>query len=500
MGKKLTKEEFIKRAIEVHGDTYDYCKVKYVDYHTKVEIICKVHEEFDKTPAHHLGGQGCPDCSLTRRTQSQTKTQEEFIREAVKVHGNKYDYSKVEYINTNTKISIICKFHSYKFNQYPSSHLKGHEGCDKCKSENSSKRQLFTKEEFIERAISIHGDKYDYTSINFVNMRISIDVFCNFHQKTWPVSPYSHARPDGTGSECRYCRGYDRTTEDFIEAAKQVHGDKYDYSRVKYTKASNEVKVYCPKHDYTWGTTWYSHIISQHGCQYCGADRNIDVKDVIARFQEVHGDLYDYSLYTKWKGWHENIEVICKKHKGHIFEPTPASHYYLKTGCDLCGNIQKSVKQLKTQEEFIEQAIAVHGDRYDYSETVYDGDGRSITYICKIHGKKTQEAGHHLGGHGCDECWFDKMREERSFTFDDFFQKANEEHLGIYTYLEETWKSYTEPITIICHKDGHGEFDQVAKFHARGSGCSTCNQSKGEREVARFLINKNIRYIDTTQM
>ena len=494
MGKKLTKEEFINRAIEVHDDTFDYSKVSYVSYHTKVEIICKKHGIYEKSPGHHLSGQGCPDCSLINRTKSQTKTKEEFIQESIEVHGDKYDYSKVKYINTNTKVSIICRTHVYKFNQYPSSHLKGFEGCDKCKSENSSKRQSFTKEEFIWRAMDIHGDKYDYTNINFINMRTSIDVFCNFHQKTWAVSPYAHAKPDGTGTECRYCHGFGRTTEDFIEAAKQLHGNKYDYSSVKYTNAHSKVKVYCSKHDREWLTTWHTHIIGQHGCRSCGNEKNIAVKDVIARFQDIHGDLYDYSLYKSWGGWHKIIEVKCKKHNGHIFHPTPASHFYLKTGCDLCGNIQKSVKNLKPQEEFIRQAKIIHGDRFDYSKAIYKGDQKYLTIICDDHKEFDQRADHHLGGSGCTDCRDDQMREERSYSYEDFFLKANEEHLGIYEYIEETWEGYNDLITIVCPQKGHGEFTSIARNHAHGSGCTTCSQSRGEREVARFLINKNISY------
>ena len=353
-------------------------------------------------------------------------------------------------------------------------------------------RKGLTREQFIERAQSIHGDKYDYTKIDFINIRTPVEVYCNFHNKTWPVQPYGHAKSDGTGSECKFCHGFGRTTHDFIDAATQVHGDKYDYSKANYILASNKVKVYCPKHDWEWGVTWQSHIISQSGCKYCARESKINVEDVISRFKKVHKDLYDYSLYTKWEGWHQTFEVKCKKHEGYIFKPTPASHFYQKSGCDKCFRIKLSLLSIKPQELYIKQAKVVHANRYDYSQTVYEGDKKDLTIICKEHGPRTIRADHHLSGSGCMPCWREIMSSVLLYSFNDFFKIANEVHLGKYKYKEETYSTYNEEITIICPE--HGEFRQVAWYHAKGSGCISCNQSKGEREVERFLLNKNIKY------
>lgn len=121
----MSEDEFIRRAREIHGDNYDYSKVRYTNSHTEVCIICPIHGEFWQKPSKHLYGQGCPKCS------GKGKTTEDFIREARQIHGDKYDYSKVIYIDALTKVCIICPIHG-EFWQRPHDHLTGKQGCPKC--------------------------------------------------------------------------------------------------------------------------------------------------------------------------------------------------------------------------------------------------------------------------------------------------------------------------------------------------------------------------------
>ena len=110
---------FIEKAKAVHGDKYDYSKVEYVKAKEKVCIICQEHGEFWQTPNNHLRGEGCPFCYGSKKL-----TTEEFISKAKQIHGNKYDYSNVNYVNKYTKVCIICPEHG-EFWQKPSNHLKG---------------------------------------------------------------------------------------------------------------------------------------------------------------------------------------------------------------------------------------------------------------------------------------------------------------------------------------------------------------------------------------
>ena len=144
--KRLTTEEFIKKAKTVYGDEYDYSKVNYINCDTKVTVICKKHGEFEVRPDHFYDGHGCPKCGSKRGGDKIRKTKENFIKEAKKVHGDKYDYSKVEYETARKKVCIICPEHG-EFWQTPDAHLKGAK-CPKCSHQSYS----YTTEEFIEMA------------------------------------------------------------------------------------------------------------------------------------------------------------------------------------------------------------------------------------------------------------------------------------------------------------------------------------------------------------
>lgn len=187
MRKKLTLEEFIERANEIHNNKYDYSKSKYVNVKTKVCVICPIHGEFYITPNHHLSGIGCPKCS------GRLKTNEEIISQFVNVHGNKYDYSKVEYKGSTIKVCIICPQHG-EFLQRPSDHLSGY-GCPRCRS------LRMNTESFIQKAREIHDDKYDYSITEYDGCRKHIKIKCNKHG-IFEQMPYKHLQGHG----CPYCQ------------------------------------------------------------------------------------------------------------------------------------------------------------------------------------------------------------------------------------------------------------------------------------------------------
>ena len=123
---KLTIKEFIAHAKEIHGDRYDYSKVDFKNTTTKVTIICKEHGEFEQTPEKHKIGQGCSLCGNIHQTT------EEAIQEFKAVHGDTYDYSKVDYKNSRIEVTIICKEHG-EFQCIPKDHKKGRR-CPSCLS------------------------------------------------------------------------------------------------------------------------------------------------------------------------------------------------------------------------------------------------------------------------------------------------------------------------------------------------------------------------------
>lgn len=127
MSRIRNQAEFIEKAKLIHGDKYDYSLVDYVKSSQNVIIICPIHGEFQQTPNHHLRGSGCKQCGRVRTRNSV----EDFVEKARAVHGNKYDYSKVEYTSVHNKVTIICPIHG-EFQQTPHSHVTNKQGCPVC--------------------------------------------------------------------------------------------------------------------------------------------------------------------------------------------------------------------------------------------------------------------------------------------------------------------------------------------------------------------------------
>jgi hypothetical protein len=165
-------------------------------------------------------------------------TIEEFIEKARKIHGDKYDYSLVEYKNNQTKIKIICPEHGI-IEQTPNSHLR--HKCFKC----STDKLLSNKIEFIEKARKIHGDKYDYSLVKYEGSHKKIKIICSIHG-IFEQMPYTHL----IGSGCNNCFAKNKcnSNEEFIKKAKEVHGNKYDYSLIKYENVTKKMKIICEKH------------------------------------------------------------------------------------------------------------------------------------------------------------------------------------------------------------------------------------------------------------
>jgi len=179
MSKKKSTEQFVLEAKEVHGDKYDYSNVMYETLKDKVSIICPTHGCFIQKACAHLKGNGCPKCYNEVRKFVKLKSTEEFIIDAKKIHGDRYDYSLVDYKGNKHPVEIICKKHG-SFFQKPIKHLVGH-GCPICGREEIRKSKLIPFDELIKKAKSIHGDKYEYSSVGYINTHTKIKIKCPIH-------------------------------------------------------------------------------------------------------------------------------------------------------------------------------------------------------------------------------------------------------------------------------------------------------------------------------
>lgn len=257
---KHTTEEFIAKAKAVHGNRYDYSKVEYVDSSTKVCIGCKKHGDFWQSPKVHFQGKGCPKCGRERIAASSRKPLEQFLQDAKRVHGNKYDYSKVELVNYQTKVIIICPVHG-EFTQSPTMHLQG-SGCPKCGNERESLRM--TTEGFIQKAKQKYGDRYDYSKVEYIGNKAKVCIICREHGEFW-----QEARMHLSGCGCPICAGRKKMrTSDFIKKARSAHGDRYDYSKTEYKGNTEKVCIICSEHGEFWQQA--SSHLKGAGCPKCG--------------------------------------------------------------------------------------------------------------------------------------------------------------------------------------------------------------------------------------
>lgn len=462
-------KEFIKKAIEIHGNKYDYSKSEYANSRTKIIITCLMHGDFEQSSSKHLSGQGCAKCSGHYK-----RTTTNFINDAIQIHGDKYDYSKVNYISLKEKVIITCSAHG-DFEQSPNNHLNG-QGCAKC-----SRRYKKTTTNFIDDAIKIHGDKYDYSKVNYVNSHTKVTIVCKNHGN-FEQLPYSHLN----GSGCANCGLIQKANsrksniDEFIEKSTEVHGDRYDYTKVVYSKANEKVIIICKKHGE------FEQIPSDHygghGCAKCGGEQNADnYRKTTAEFVEkanlIHGDKYDYSK-SNYVNSKTKLTIICQKHGE--FEQIPSDHLYGK-GCRLCANEQNRNNCRSDTDEFIEKSIKIHGNTYDYTKVNYLKAQEKIIIICKKHGEFEQQACSHLFGKGCSKCGVEQNANNRRYDIAEFVEKANLIHDSKYDYSKSLYINSHSKLMIICHE--HGEFKQTPSHHLNGSGCPRCFKTYSMQQI-----------------
>src|SRR5690606_22516277 len=203
MGIKLTVDLFIEKARKIHSNKYNYDFKNYSNCKSIIKIECPNHGWFEQIAKNHIVGYGCSLCGEESKYKKLVSSKEEFVKKAILEHGHIYDYSKVIYVNSKTKIEIICKKHG-SFWQKPNAHLagrsvkgkqKGGSGCPKCFG-----KFKYSKEKFIEKANLVHDNKYDYSKIDYKTNKTKIIIICNKHGE-FKKNPKEHLK----GSGCPSC-------------------------------------------------------------------------------------------------------------------------------------------------------------------------------------------------------------------------------------------------------------------------------------------------------
>jgi len=235
-----------------------------------------------------------------------SKTTEEFIIDAWCVHGDRYNYKLVEYKNAKTKVKIICPDHG-AFEQRPGHHLRG-QGCFKCKSFKSSISQRHTNHQFIKKAKSVHGGKYDYSLVEYKNNRTKVKIICPIHG-VFEQTPNHHLQ----GKGCKKCGVINRSnkrkksTEQFIIDAYCVHGDRYNYKLVEYKNRNTKVNIICPIHG-VFEQRPYHHLQGK-GCKKCHTSYT---SNNIPKYDRYKPQLQPYGIECRRNKEDSNVlEVKC---------------------------------------------------------------------------------------------------------------------------------------------------------------------------------------------
>lgn len=232
-------------------------------------------------------------------SKGKIKTTEQFIKDAKLIHGNKYDYSKVEYKKSNINVCICCPKHG-DFWQLPNNHLRGY-GCKKCTNE----KQRIPWDVIVKRFMKIHGDKYKYEEQFFKSQNDNIRIFCKKHNHYFTQKISHHLNGHG----CPICNGgVKRNNLEFIIKAKDVHGEKYDYSKVIYKTKNDSVEIVCPKHGSFWQKA-HDHI-SGCGCPKCVLKSQENIFSFIK--ESFINEKWEWEFSPDWLG-SQRFDIYCKR-------------------------------------------------------------------------------------------------------------------------------------------------------------------------------------------
>jgi hypothetical protein len=247
MSKKKTTEEFIADAKATHGDKYDYSEVVYTTNKARVCICCSEHGEFWQFAGNHIKGAGCPRCDVSVKG-----TTESFISKACIVHGDKYDYSLVSYTTSKDKVTIICPEHG-AFQQIPGNHLFGAE-CKECgKLAAKAKKLDKASATIVSRFIEVHGDRYDYSKVEYVKRRDKVRIVCPIHGEFWQ-RPGAHLY--GTGCPSCSKSGFDSKKPGTLYYLKVKDNDIWKIGITNLTVEARFPKKDLAKLDVIWTKTY----------------------------------------------------------------------------------------------------------------------------------------------------------------------------------------------------------------------------------------------------
>ena len=270
------------------------------------------------------------------------KTTEEFVVDAIAIHGTKYGYENVDYVQNKKKVLITCSLHG-DFEQTPNSHLNGR-GCTRCT------KNMLGLEEFIQKATKIHKGLYTYSMATYLGAGEKITAICNEHGMFEKIA-CEHLQGKGC-PKCAKAKGYknkiNSSAKSFESRAKEVHKELYDYSSSVYAGATSPIIIRCKIHG-EFTTTPSTHL-SGSICKQCYLDaRRGTTEKFIANAHCVHEELYDYTNVVYGTNNTQPVEILCSSHGS--FSQTPNDHLG-GAGCPTCGDISKLISPYNSAKQY----------------------------------------------------------------------------------------------------------------------------------------------------
>jgi hypothetical protein len=280
---------FIQKASAIHENKYDYSLVDYINSSTPITIVCPIHGAFIQKPNIHIRGCGCNICAKTKIQEHGIQnrvTTEHIISRFKQVHGDRYDYSLVNYIKDGVKVVIICKKHGV-FHQNPANHYSG-KGCYRCGRENTGAKKKTSQAAFVEKAEIVHTNKYDYSQVKYTKSTVKVDILCKKHG-VFQMTPGNHLQ----GYGCPRC------------GHRISNGEQewLDFCAVPDTPETRQVIVYVGGSRYTVdgfdprtntiyeynGDYWHGNPLKHHPC------------DINKHAKKTFGQLYEETIAKKQK-------------------------------------------------------------------------------------------------------------------------------------------------------------------------------------------------------
>lgn len=351
---------------------------------------------------------------------------------------------------------------------------------------------------FIEKARAKHGDRYDYSLVEYVRSKDKVKIICKEHG-VFEQGAGRHTSARGCAAcgkdqtNRRNAASHEQAKKSFVSRSEKIHGGKYDYSKSVYTAVSSKLTITCPEHgDFTQTPT---HHLSGKGCALCAGNVTLGKAGFIKKSVSAHGNKYDYS-HVKYENNGGKVSINCPDHG--IFKQK-AEHHMAGSGCPKCAGLHR-----KNTDDFIGDARAVHGERYDYSQSEYLGSKINLKIICEEHGVFEQSPNSHLRGSGCGSCSYDRNQETFLYVISN---NSGESKIGITIDVKrrlndlvratpfgirliKTWPAPTFEAAFLIEQEAHRLLASRASGHRGFDGASEwfATDSRYASELLNSLV------------